>query len=145
MCWEAACVTLCLQRRGFSLERNSLLLLLWVVSHEPHEETLTPQRCFDQASDQLTQGSALPTVAPYTRMCSIETWTPSSPCRVSIIFPWKITGAVVMPNGSRLKWKRPNGVTEVVSSQLSRLSGILKEPLAASSGEKVVAPLSSPL
>ena len=45
-----------------------------------------------------------------------------------------------MPNGRRLKQKRPNGVMKVVSFWLSSVSGTCQKPCLASSTEKTCAP-----
>lgn len=67
----------------------------------------------------------------------------SSPCRFSIIFLCKISGALEIPKCRLLKQYLPKGVMNVVKLQLSGCSGICQNPLVASRDEKTVAPLIS--
>ena len=54
---------------------------------------------------------------------------------------WKCSGALVIPNGIRLKEYLPNGVINVVSSRELSSKGICQNPLLASILLKTVAPL----
>ena len=60
------------------------------------------------------------------------------PSSILDIVRWKISGAELIPNGSLLKQKRPNGVTKVVSNFDSSSKGICQNPLLASSLEKIL-------
>ena len=66
------------------------------------------------------------------------------PINRSLIIRWYISGADVMPNGSHLKQKRPNGVMKVVNSWLSSASGTCQRPCLASSKENIWAPETFP-
>ena len=50
------------------------------------------------------------------RTSSIRQRVPSKPSSILDMVSWKISGAELIPSGSLLKQKRPNGVTKVVSS-----------------------------
>ena len=74
-------------------------------------------------------------------MSSIKHTIPSKPVNTSLILRWKYSGAEVIPNGSRLKAKHPNGVMKVVSFDDSGESCICQNPEFALSLEKYLAPL----
>ena len=84
----------------------------------------------------------LPGVAPNTRMSSTWHNTPGRPDRMLLMWCWKTSGALDIPNGSLLKQKWPYGVIKVVSNQDSLTSGICQNPLLASSLVNIVAPVS---
>ena len=60
----------------------------------------------------------------------------------SLIRYWKLSGADVIPNASRLKQNLPHGVINVVSLALSGCRGICQSPLDVSSLEKYRVPAS---
>jgi len=75
-------------------------------------------------------------------MSSIIASQPSLFFNKSLIRYWKISGADVIPNASRLKRNLPNGVINVVSLALSGCRAIYQSPLDVSSLEKHRAPAS---
>ena len=64
--------------------------------------------------------------------------TPSRSIRICDTVHWKILLAKLMPKGSWLKQKWPNGVMKVVRSLDSGQSGICQKPLLASSLLKIL-------
>ena len=79
---------------------------------------------------------------PKTRTSSIWHTKSSRPLRIADIHFWKCSGALEIPNGSLLKWKRPNGVMKVVRRHDDFSRGICQKPLLASGFEKTLAPVS---
>ena len=79
---------------------------------------------------------------PYTIMSSIIDSQPSLLYNKSLIRYWKLSGADVIPNASRLKQNLPHGVINVVSLALSGCRGICQSPLDVSSLEKYRVPAS---
>ena len=72
------------------------------------------------------------------RTSSIWQSVPSEPSSILDIVRWKISGTELIPNGSLLKQKRPNGVTKVVSNFDSSSRGICRNQLLASSLGKIL-------
>lgn len=107
---------------------RQLLNGLNFVSNLPTRHAAAPFRVGEHVANQVT----------YMRISSIRISMPSSPSRLSSIFCWKISGALVMPKGNLLRQYLPNGVINVVSLQLSGCSGICQYPLAASREEKLL-------
>ena len=64
--------------------------------------------------------------------------TPPRSSRIWDIVRWNISGAELIPNGSRLKQYRPCGVMKVVNRRDSSSSGSCQNPLLASSFEKTL-------
>ena len=79
---------------------------------------------------------------PYTIMSSIIDSQSSLFSNKSLIRYWKLSGADVFPNASRLKQNLPNGVINVVNLALSGCKGICQSPLDVSSLEKYRVPAS---
>ena len=75
-------------------------------------------------------------------MSSIIASQPSLFFNKSLIRYWKISGAHVIPNASRLKQNLPNGVINVVNLALSGCRGIWQSALHVSSLEKYRVPAS---
>ena len=79
---------------------------------------------------------------PYTIMSSIIDSQSSLFSNKSLIRYWKLSGADVFPNASRLKQNLPNGVINVVNFAISECRGICQSPLDVSSLEKYRVPAS---
>ena len=75
-------------------------------------------------------------VGAKTRMLSMYTTTLGISPRMLTMRCWNTSGALVMPNGRRLKWNQPNGVRNVVKGADSGSRGICQNPEAASRDEK---------
>ena len=79
---------------------------------------------------------------PYTITSSIIDSQPFLLYNKSLIRYWKLSGADVIPNASRLKQNLPHGVINVVSLALSGCRGICQSPQDVSSLEKYRVPAS---
>lgn len=81
-------------------------------------------------------------VRAHTMTSSLKFSTPSKSSEYYISFPWKASGAQLIPYGRRKNWYRPNGVPKVQRSVLTSSSSIIQNPQQASRRLNTLAPCS---
>ena len=119
------------------------LSMMWARNRVEHRENthsslrVNPASCRGWRTAR-TRPSCSDWSTPWMRTSSIWQSVPSEPSSILDIVRWKISGAELIPNGSLLKQKRPNGETKVVSNFDSSSKGICQNPLLASSLEKIL-------